>query len=215
MRKILQNILLISLLIGFGYAAKAEAQPDPRGAFLRSLAVPGWGHHYVDNQNWTRGQYHLAGDIILIASYFGLDARAGNLQGQYITLAQLKAGVDISSRDRTFRLAIGNFSNLDEYNDFQLRRRTWNMLIDDTPDNQWQWASADDRARYRDLREDVDRTRQQLPALISLMVVNRVISGISAYNRARSAAEIPELSFSPVFGDNQNTGVVANLRFTF
>lgn len=215
MRKIPQNILLISLFIGFGFAAKAEAQPDPRGAFLRSLAVPGWGHHYVDNQNWTRGQYHLAGDIILIASYLGLDARAGNLQGQYITLAQLKAGVDISSRDRTFRLAIGNFTNLDEYNDFQLRRRTWNMLIDDTPENQWQWASAEDRARYRDMREDVDRTRQQLPALISLMVVNRVVSGISAYNRARSVAELPELSFSPVFGEDHSTGVVANLRFTF
>lgn len=177
--------------------------------------MPGWGHYYVDNSDWTRGQYHLAADVVLIGAYFGFDARASNLQQQYLTLANLKAGVNIDGRDRSFRLAIGNFDSLKEYNDHQLRTRNWNRLIENVPENRWIWQSSEDRMKYSELREDVDRTRQQLPALISLMVVNRVVSGVSAYLRAREMTEMPELSVSPVMDIPGSSGYKASIRFRF
>lgn len=205
--------LLAHLLIW----APAEAQnnPDPRGSFLRSLAVPGWGHYYNDSSNWTRGKFHLGADLVLIGSYFGLSLRAGNLQDQFSTFAQQKAGVSIHDRSRSFQLAIGQYDNLKEYNDFQLRSRNWDQLISDTPENRWQWDDPVDRQQYRDLRESSDHARNQLPAIAALLVVNRTVSAISAYRRARDMAAGPDLVFAPVYTGNSSTGIIANLAFRF
>jgi hypothetical protein len=190
----------------------AQSEPDPRGAFFRSLAVPGWGHYYADRDDWTRGKIHLGTDVVLIGTIFGLNTRANRFRSQYFTLSNLKAGVDVSGRDRSFQLAVGEFDSLEEYNDFQLRTRNWNRLIEDVPNNRWQWESSDDRRRFRELRSGRDQIRNQLPALGAFMVVNRVISGISALNRVRANSGIPDIAILPMDG---TTGVSAHLRFKF
>ena len=194
---------------------KLEAQPDPYRALLRSLIMPGWGHHYAEPEISFRGQAHFAADLILIGSYFGFDARASNLQEQYSTHAQLRAGVPIEGRNRTFLLALAQFNNLEEYNDFQLRSRNWNNILPDTPENRWNWQSEEDRRKYRDLRDDADRANNQLPAITAMLVLNRVTSAVSAYNRARNYDYVPDISFSPVMDGRNQTGVMANLSFRF
>ena len=209
-------VLFFIILAGLSVAeADAQDKPDPGGAFWRSIAVPGWGHYYTDNANWNRGKVHLGAELVLIGSFFGLNSRANRLENQFITLSDLKAGVDISVRGRAFRLAIGDFNSLDEYNDFQLRSRNWNRLIADMPENSWQWESVEDRRRYRELRSGSDRLRNQLPALVGLMVVNRVVSGISAFSKARGITASSELSVLPVNTGESQSGVVARLNFRF
>lgn len=212
----MSKILLISVLLLFinGHAF-GQSEPEATGAFWRSLAVPGWGHYYVDHENWGRGQAHLGADMVLIASYFGLNARASNLEDHVITLAKMNAGVDISGKDRTFRLAIGDFDNIDSYNDYQLRTRNWNRLYDNIPENNWNWQEGEDRQRYRELRSDVDRIRNQLPAIVGLMVVNRVISAISAYNRARIHSQSVEVSVMPANSIIIGQGAVATVQWKF
>jgi hypothetical protein len=209
-------ILLLSavILAAGGLSEKSFARPDPGTALWKSMIVPGWGHYYVDSDNWTRGKYHLASDAILIISYFGFDARSSNLQSQSFTLANLRAGIDLQERSRAFRLAVGDFSDLQSYNDHQLRTRNWHRLIDDVPENRWNWAAESDRREYRDLRQTSDRTRQQLPAIISLLVVNRVLSGLSAFVRARDMPNPPEARVEPV-RDMHGTGYTATISFRF
>lgn len=193
----------------------AHSQADPKGALLRSAVLPGWGHYYVDKSDWTRGQYHLGADIILLMGYFGLDARSSNLERQFISLANLRADVTVADRNRAFRLAISQFNSLEEYNDFQRRSRNWNRILEDTPDNRWNWKSVEDRQRYRELREDTDKARTQLPAIIGLMVVNRVISGVSAFTSARNNFDVPQVSIMPAHSDSNMTGIIANMKVTF
>jgi hypothetical protein len=216
-RRILKNNILYVITACIALLAVSEksfAQPEPGKALWRSLIIPGWGHYYVDQDNWNRGKIHLASDAVLIISYFGFDARASNLQSQSFTLANLRAGIELSERNRSIRLAVGDFANLREYNDHQLRTRNWNMLIDDTPENRWYWKSDADRQEYRDLRETSDRTRQQLPAIISLLVVNRVISGISAFTRARNLADLPVARVEPA-GGIPGMGYQATISISF
>lgn len=217
-----KNILTVcSILLfvtAFAPELKAQNQSDnisPRGAFLRSLAVPGWGHHYVDNSNWNRGKYHLAGEAVLVLSYLGLNVRASNLETDFRTLAQSRSGASLSGKGRDYLIALGNFDTLDEYNEAQLRSRRWNALFPDTQEYQWSWQSVDDRLQYRDTREKVDKTRNQLPALIVLMVGNRIASGISAYLRARNiSGSLPEAGLT--YLDQQGyRGLAANFRFNF
>ena len=214
MKTILLAVITAALLLAIVVdMASAQEEPDPRNAFLRSMVLPGWGHHYVDRNDWGRGQAHLAAEAIFIASYVGLSVRTGYLEDHFTTLSNLRAGVDIRNKDRSFILAMGEFNSLEEYNDHQLRTRNWNRLIEDVPENRWQWDSENDRRDFSELRSNRDRLRNQLPALAGLMVVNRVISGISAYNRARNRTQVPEVTLLPIPGEMR--GVTANISFRF
>jgi hypothetical protein len=151
----------------------------------------------------------------MIGAYFGLNARAANLEDQFETFAQLNAGVSLSGKSRRFQLALAQYNSLEEYNDFQLRSRNWDQLLADREENRWQWKSDETREEYSNLRETSDRARNQLPAIAGLMVVNRALSAISAYRRARNMASGPELTLLPAYNGDYQTGIVANLSFRF
>ncbi len=208
-------VLLLSTLIFAQESNVNFGDHSPRKALLRSLIVPGWGHHYIDKTDWKRGQYHMAADAVLILSYFGLKVRNNHLTNELETFANANAGINLSDRNRTIFLAIANFDNLEAYNDYQLRARNWNALLSDTPQNRWNWIDDDDRFRYQDMRERIDKNKNQLPGLITLMVANRILSGISAYAKARNMSnKLPEarISYLTEYGD---TGFLASLRFGF
>lgn len=213
----IKSIILFGLLIlSFDVSITvAQPGPDPQAAFIRSLVVPGWGHYYVNHNQWRRGQVHLGTEIVLIASYFGFSIRADNLENQYETLASLKAGVNLSDRSRTFRLALGDFNTLLEYNDFQLRSRNWNRLFEEKPENQWVWQSEENRNEYNSLRSDVDRVKNQLPAILGLMIANRVISAVSAYNRAKSQTQGIDVTLMPISAQPESLGVLAQMNIRF
>ncbi len=206
--------LICSSAISQNTESPATNATDPKIAFLKSLAVPGWGHHHVDKTDWARGQYHLAAEATLLLSFVGLSIHSNNLQQNWFTYARTEAGVDIENRNRAFRLAVGDFKNLDTYNDYQERSRNWDQLYEDVPDNRWNWGSTQARDEFSNLRQRFEKIDQQLPALLSLMVLNRVISAISAYNRARKRGDtVPSsaLHITPYGG----TGLVASLRIRF
>ncbi|HAH50526.1 MAG TPA: hypothetical protein DCL80_04350 [Balneola sp.] len=192
-----------------------EEMPNPKTALLLSFVVPGLGHQYVDNENWSRGKIHLGSEIALMAGYFGLNARANRLEGNLSILARSKAGVSLANRNREFELAVANFDNLAEYNDFQLRTRRWQNILPDTPENRWNWESDNDRFEFRDTRDRIANSENQLPTLLTLMVANRLLSGINAFTRARNLSNsIPVVSVNYIneFGER---GVTANFQFNF
>lgn len=210
------SILLCVTVISPDLVAQTDkGKLTPKGAFLRSLAIPGWGHHYVDETDWNRGKYHLAGEAALVLSYLGLNVRANYLEDDYRTLAQSRSGADLSNKDRDFLIAIGNYDSLSEYNEAQLRSRRWNALFPETPEYQWNWGSTDDRLQYQNTREKVDKTRNQLPTLVVLMVGNRIASGISAYLRAQNKLkDFPETGLI-YMNEPGYKGLAAKLRFNF
>ncbi|MBD3616040.1 MAG: hypothetical protein HUJ22_05655 [Gracilimonas sp.] len=215
------SIFIFIFAISFSTAAEAQVKeqeedlPSAKRAFLRSLVVPGWGHYYVDNENWTRGKYHLAGEVVLVLSYFGLDARADNLENDFITLALSKARTDLSGKKRDYLIAVGNYDDLDSYNEAQIRTRNWDQLYPETAEYQWSWENRDLRNQYRNTRERVDKHRSQLPTLLALMAANRLFSGLSAFVRARDKWEnAPEAKLS-YFNEFGEPGFTAVLRFNF
>ncbi|MGB0347880.1 MAG: hypothetical protein ACPGGA_10365, partial [Balneolaceae bacterium] len=75
-------------------------EKSPRGAFLRSLVMPGWGHQYIDKTDWKRGQYHMAADAVMILSYAGISIRNVQLENDLETFALANAGIDLANRNR-------------------------------------------------------------------------------------------------------------------
>lgn len=165
-------------------------QKNPGTALRRSFLFPGWGEHYANPLDWTRGQWHMAVDVSLILSYVGIRYRISFLEDELVTFAQSNAGIDLTSRDREMYLAVSNHDNLALYNDYQLRTRNWNKRLELIPENEWNWRSNSSRSQFNDMRERVDKSKNQLPALVTLMVINRVISGIHAFGLVRDANKI-------------------------
>lgn len=219
--KWLLTCLMLLFIIESGVIAQDltesdEDLPNPKIAFLKSIAFPGWGHYYVDKSNWARGQYHIAGEVGLILSYTGFSIHSNNLQQNWFSYGQHEAGVPIKGRSRAFQLAVGDFNSLEAYNDYQLRRRNWDQLFADTPENRWNWSSTKERLKYNDLRSRFERIDQQLPAILAMMALNRIISGISAYNRAKKRVEAGSLTSSVYLSPYQFTdGLVANVKVEF
>lgn len=165
-------------------------QKNPATALRRSFLFPGWGEHYANPLDWARGQWHMALDVSLILSYVGIRYRVSFLEDELVTFAQSHAGIDLKSRDREMYLAVSNHDNLALYNDYQLRTRNWNKRLEPIPENEWNWKSNSSRSHFIDMRERVDKNKNQLPALVTIMVINRVISGIHAFGLVRDSNKI-------------------------
>jgi hypothetical protein len=178
----LSAFLLLWILSG----SIATGQATPRGALLRSLVLPGWGHHYAQPEAWTAGKIHLVADVSLLAAYFGYDLRASDLERTLVTQSKHYSGAELNGRPRSFRFAVADFESLAAYNDHQLRTRNWNRVLPDIPENQWMWQDEASRKRFVSLINQEAAASDQLPAIVSLMVVNRVLAGVGAYRRASS-----------------------------
>jgi hypothetical protein len=226
--------LLISLfcsLILLSFTWKVNAQehnfditflPDselterkPGAALLRSFAVPGWGQYYNNPDHWRRGQYHLGADILLLSTWIYLHTNSGILRNNMYSMANAYAGINLRNKSRVVELAVGNYNSLQAYNEAQLRLRNWDRLLDDIPENQWNWQSESQRRQYVSLRDRMDRAQQQIPMVISLMVLNRIVSGINAFIQARNYnRNLPQVWFG-LPQETGGDGFQATLRFNF
>ena len=193
--------------------ASENSGVSPGGALLRSFVIPGWGHYAVDSSDWQRGQWHLGADVALLASYLLLANRINQLDGNLATFGDQYSGINLSQKDRGFRLDASNHMSLRDYNDFQERTRNWDQLYEETEDNYWQWESEQKKEEYNSLRSNRDNLERQAPALIGMMVVNRVIAGVNAFTRARDHRQNYSMYLSPV--DLSTQSVQATFRVDF
>ncbi len=199
---------------GTGYqTAESETGVSPAGALLRSFVMPGWGHYAADPTDWTRGQVHLGADLAMLASYVLLANYQHRLEGNLHTFGDQYSGINLSERERSFRLAVAGYNSLREYNDYQERSRNWDRIYPETDENYWEWESDEKRQSYNEMRSRRDNIERQAPALLGMMVVNRVIAGVSAFTTVRSQGQNYSVYVSPV--NRPEDSVQATLRIDF
>lgn len=211
-------IIGISASISAAQLLKSNSS-DPRGpspgrAFLYSLIIPGLGHYYVDHHHWRRGQVQLAAEAVLWTSLIVLKGYSNSLHNNMFTYANEHSGTNIQDRNRQFQLAVASFNSLKDYNDYQARARNWDQLYPNNSKYYWSWDQQSNRRTYENMSNRYDRINQQVPAIIALMVANRIVSGISAYLAARHhRRQNIQMGLAPA--GTQSGGVVAQVRIGF
>lgn len=200
---------IVSLILLISITSKVDAQKkDPSIAFLKSIVLPGWGHLSLGNEYKTRAYIHVGADIALILSYWGINTSTQHLQQNLYTHVELNAQTSIKNRDRAYKLAVGQFSSLGVYNEYQERNRNWNSFIVDNSQNRWQWNSIENQADYIKMTNTIDSNNQQLPFIVSAMIANRIISGISAFISAREfSPNQTAVSIQPVNATGKFSGL--------
>lgn len=199
MKRLAFLTLTLCLILPPAAADVAHAQDSPsRGkALLLSLALPGLGHRYVNDGSWDgAASLFVAADAGLWLALASTIVRHGNLTDGYRTLASLRAGADVSGKDRTFFLTVGTYRSSEEFVEEQLRARAWDQVdYVDSRSYQWKWQSEADFQRFRTLREDAETMRRRRPVIAAVLVGNRLISGLLAI-RAAGRQERPDVSVS-------------------
>ncbi|MBO6575710.1 MAG: hypothetical protein JJ896_11970 [Rhodothermales bacterium] len=183
MRKTLALALIVAAL-----PLTAEAQ-SARGAFFRSLVLPGWGHHYANGGAWgTTGSLFATADVGMVLGAGSAEWRRGAAVESYRTLAAGGAGADLNGKNRTFFLRLATYRSSEEFLEVSLRNRAWDDIdyVAD-PSFQWNWQEERDYLEYRELREESETLRRRRTVLVASLVANRLVSGLSAARRAGRA----------------------------
>jgi hypothetical protein len=196
-------------------AAAAEASPSSGKAFLRSLLIPGWGQKAVGAK--TSARTFFVAELALWTGFAALQIRGNWLEDDYRLFATTHAGVDPQGKNKDYFVDVGNFNNIDDYNNAQLRNRDATSLYDPASFH-WQWDSETNRRRFDDLRVRSEQAFSNSSFLVAGVFANHVISGIHAAHVARRREAEPHRGSLPapriyVAASAHDIRLVARVKF--
>jgi hypothetical protein len=216
------QIFIICIVFFAAGTTSAEAQikepVSPAKSFLKSLVVPGWGELSIGGASASQGWLHLSADAVLAASLFGLNIYVDNTRENLYTHATIHTGVDVQSKDRAYELAIGRYESIYLYNDTMERLRRWRAIYPVTEEFIWEWDSNENRLDYQSMKKNADVASNQIPAVVTFMVINRLWSGFNAYLDAKNFnSQLPTVNFEPVGlrETNEIQGWAVRMNFSF
>ncbi len=208
---LLAVVLLLPLHLQAQSAGEGIRLVSGRKAFVLSLLLPGLGHRYVNNGDWSPGGTLFAlADVGAWVSLAGAQWRHDYYVSTYENMAQVHAGAQIEGQSRVFLLNVGQYNSSVEYIDFLLRARAWDRLdTAELPEQQWTWDEEANRMLYRELRSDADRMERRTTWVAAILVGNRIISALSALRAAGKSQSAQQAQFGIAPGDSRG-----GVRFT-
>jgi len=157
---------------------EAKSKKSPALALLFSVILPGAGHFYIDRMDV--GKYFLGLDA---ASWIGLGAL--NIYGDDVrdesrTFSRQHAGINtLDNKSDDYFTDIGSFDNIYEYNNDKLTRGQYELLYD-VNTYYWNWDDSQNKNIYEAQRKSSERIYNTRIVFGSILITNRIISGISA-----------------------------------
>ena len=150
----------------------------PFNAFLRSMVIPGWGQRYA-GKGTTVGTVTFVTDITLWGTVIGLGALGRWKKDAYQTYASTHAGVNNHGKDHQYYVDIGNFQDINQFNEQQRRDRQFDQLYLSS-DDWWEWDSLSNRLHFKSLRIHSDRAFNSRYYIVGAIFLNHLFSAIHA-----------------------------------
>lgn len=187
-----------------------KSKKSPGLAFIYGLLVPGMGHVYADRFN--TGKYFMISEATLWLTYAAFTIYGNWLLDDAYSYATTHAGITVGdkARDDKFFIDIANYSNVDEYNNEKLRFGEYDKLY--LPENGYYfwWNSDEERRQYRGDKIGGDRTLNDRLFVVGAVLINHLVSGISAVFAANGYNS--DISKKSSGGLRMNAGVIKNFN---
>lgn len=163
----------------------SKSKKSPGLAFIYSLLVPGLGHVYANR--FETGKYFMISEAAAWLTYAAFSVYGNWLLDDAYSYSENHAGVSLSGKERDdkFFIDIANYNNIDDYNDEKLRFGQYDMLYDPATHN-FYWDSEINRKKYREDKLAGDRILNDRLFVIGAVIINHVVSAISAVFAANS-----------------------------
>ncbi|MBK7630371.1 MAG: hypothetical protein IPJ23_06700 [Ignavibacteriales bacterium] len=146
-------------------------------AIVYSLLLPGMGELYADA--YDSGVYFTVADGVLWGTYIGMNVYANWKKDRYISYAQSNAGISTASKDDDYYATIGEYLNIDQYNDAKAFERNFNEMYNSNT-YFWKWNTSEERKSYRDMWVSSEQSFNNLRFVVGALLLNRVVSAINA-----------------------------------
>lgn len=146
-------------------------------AFFLSLAIPGAGEYYVNR--FDVGKYFLMAEGGLWLTLWGFDYYGRIQRDNYINFAKINGSVNPTGKDSKYWAVIGNYMNINDYNNEKLLNREFNALFDENL-YYWNWNTNQERKKYRNLWLSSESAFNNKQFPVALIVINHIVSAINA-----------------------------------
>ena len=146
-------------------------------AIVYSLLLPGMGELYADA--YDSGVYFTIADGVLWGTYVGMNVYANWQKDRYISYSQTNAGVTPENKDEDYYATIGEYLDIDQYNDQQAFEYNFDEMYN-TETHFWKWNTSEERKEYRNMWVSSEQTFNDVRFVVGALLLNRVISAINA-----------------------------------
>jgi hypothetical protein len=154
-----------------------QNKKNPAISIFLSLLLPGAGHLYAGRMDV--GKYFVTSEAACWLGVIGLDLYGNALRDDSRTYASQHAGLNKSGKDDTYYSNVGGFDNIYAYNNDRLAKGQWDQLYD-VNSYYWNWDNSTNRNDFDLQRKKSERTYNTRIVFATGLIVNRVISAISA-----------------------------------
>ena len=90
---------------------------------IYSLLLPGMGEFYADA--YDIGKYFTIADGVLWGTFLGMNVHANWQENNYKSYAESRAGISNENKDENYYATIGEYNNIDSYNDEKALERNF------------------------------------------------------------------------------------------
>lgn len=163
-----------------------RTKKNPGLAIIYSLLLPGMGELYAEG--YSSGKYFTIAEGALWGIFIGMNTYANWQKDRYQAYAVTNGGITTSGKDADFYATIGDYSNVNQYNDEQALNRDFGAMYNvDT--HYWNWPTTEQRKTYRGMWTSSEQTFNDIRFVVGALIVNRIASAInavrivSAYNK--------------------------------
>ena len=146
-------------------------------AIVYSLLLPGMGELYADA--YDSGVYFTIADGDLWGTYIGMNVYGNWQKDRYITYAQTNGGITTENKDETYYATIGEYLDIDQYNDEKAFEYNFNEMYD-IEKYFWKWNTSEERKNYRSMWVSSEQTFNDMRFVVWGLLLNRVVSAINA-----------------------------------
>lgn len=195
----------------------SRSTKSPGLAFIYGLFIPGMGHVYANN--FGTGKYFMISEAALWLTYAAFTIYGNWLIDDAYTFSTTHAGVNNSgkAKDDVFYVNIANYNNVDEYNNEMLRFGDYDKVYLPGSGFDFYWDSEASRLKYREDKIGADRTLNDRLFVVGAVLVNHIVSAISAVFSANSYNDQVRKSsggFKFRAGVQKNFGKIDGIKFS-
>jgi len=152
-------------------------------AFLRSLLIPGAGEHYLGHH--TLAKTFFITEVTLWISLISFRTYGKWLRDDAIAFAATHSGAITDGKPSQFFVDIGNYADVNTYNDAKQRMRQFDKVYTDESFF-WNWDKDINRHDFEQMRIASDRAYNRSVFVIGGIFANHIISAFDAVWRTRS-----------------------------
>lgn len=150
---------------------------SPGLSIILSAILPGAGHFYTGRMDV--GAYFLGAEVSMWLGLFGVNYYGNVLRDDSRSFASVHAGLNKDGKDDDYFSNVGSYSNIYQYNNEKLQNGEYDKLYN-LNTHFWNWDSQGNLDEFDRQRKKSERTYNLSTIFVTGMIVNRLVSGISA-----------------------------------